>query len=122
MKTIEISKLKLAKIIIANSELVGDGNWAVYTDMSGNLDVRHSTHDNELWIELYNFYSGYPTSHDDDEIWRNSRLFWITGPTSHDDNPAEFSQLFDNSWLYRIKTELNRDSEFTGVEYELGWE
>jgi hypothetical protein len=97
MKTIKINKLRLAEEIIANSHLVGNDDWGIYTNITGSLICRHSTHVNKGWFEIYNFYSGYPTSHDDD--------------------PAEFADLFDNRWLYGIEEKINYEQPI----YELEW-
>jgi hypothetical protein len=99
MKTIEISKLKLAELIIENSDLRGDNNWGIYINAAGDMDVRHSTHENESWVEIYNFYNGYETEVTDD--------------------PENFSQLFDNGWLAAVEENINYDYETQA--YELGW-
>ena len=62
MKTIEINVRELAKTIINNIHLAGSTEWDVYVNEDGIIDVRHNTHPNGDWYEVYDFYSSWSKS------------------------------------------------------------
>ena len=75
MKTVKISATELAKTLLANQDKIGSTDWDVYAHIDdGRLDVRHNTHSNDEWIEIYDFYSAY------DEIGEDvdSLAQWLT--------------------------------------------
>jgi hypothetical protein len=59
MKTIKINPTKLAKIILDNTDKAGSTEWDIYTDINGNLDVRHDSNVSQDWYQIYDLYYGY---------------------------------------------------------------
>ena len=88
---IQINALKLAEILLANEDRVGSTSWDVYVKKDGTLDVRHNTHDNSEWYEIYDFYSGYDELGDDTEELAG----WL------ESDGIDLHQLVDNDGGYK---------------------
>ena len=81
MKTITISKTKLARILMDNAEYVGSTEWDVYVCISdSSLDVRHNIEPADEWVEIYDFYYGYSREQlgmDDDNFSAEDLADWL---------------------------------------------
>jgi len=92
MKTIEIHVNELAKTIVENIHYAGSTEWDVYVNDDGIIDVRHNTHPNGDWYEVYDFYSSW--SKDELADTKQESIDWLV------------SEVLDT---WNIENLINRD-------------